>query len=179
MVEVRTRAKRKKEYVITPLGVLVSVLLETLRTFFDPEKHGLRKAIVSRVEEELRSRGFSVKNLLSSQLSLATPADLHVASDDVSVFLYIAASGDEALVKAVMGLGLGALNGGGAVVVVATPEKPCISLSGEERVHIVYYDPDSVEGAAKEIARSIEQVLEERRVILAEPSIIATRMHRI
>ncbi len=153
---------RKKTYVITPLGVMASILLRTLNELFDKEKHELKKRIVGLVENELRSRGLKTRNLLLARCNLATPADLQVTREGHSVLLYVATSGDEALVKAVMGLGVSALSKRRTAVIVATPEKPCMSLNnGGESVHIVYYDAESVEGAAREIAESVTRVLEE------------------
>ncbi len=165
MVEEKNTGK-KKTYIITPLGVMASILLGTLGELFDKERHELRKEIVSRVEEELRARGLKTRNLLLARCSLATPADLQVTREGRSVLLYVATSGDEALVKAILGLGVSALSKRRTIVIVATPEKPCISLSdrGNERVYIIYYDPGSVEGAAREIAESVERVLGENQI---------------
>lgn len=165
MVEEKNTGK-KKTYIITPLGVMASILLGTLNGLFDKEKHELKKEIVDMVENELRARGLKTRNFLRACCSLATPADLQVTREGHNVLLYVATSGDEALVKAVLGLGVSALSKRRTIVIVATPEKPCISLNdgNNERVHIIYYDTGSVEGAAREIAESVERVLEENQV---------------
>lgn len=179
MVEEKN-AGRKKTYVITPLGVMASILLRTLGELFDKEKHGLKKEIVSRVERELKAEGLRTRNLLLSRCSLATPADLQVTSEGHSVLLYVATSGDEALVKAVMGLGVSALSKRKTIVIVATPEKPCMSIASEDNkvIHMVYYDIGNVEGAAKEIAESIKRVLEESHVP-REPGAPGIRVLRV
>ena len=171
---------RKKTYVITPLGVMASILLRTLRELLDKERHELKKEIVSRVEKELKDKGLRTRNLLLSRCSLATPADLQVTSEGHSVLLYVATSGDEALVKAVMGLGVSALSKRKTIVIVATPEKPCMSItSGNNKmIHMVYYDIGSVEGAAKEIAESIKRVLEESHAS-QEPGAPSIRVLRV
>lgn len=180
MVEEKNTGK-KKTYIITPLGVMASILLGTLGELFDKEKHELKKEIVNRVEEELRARGLKTRNLLLARCSLATPADLQVTGRGHSVLLYVATSGDEALVKAILGLGVSALSKRKTIVIVATPEKPCMSLSdrGNEMVHIVYYDSGSVEGAAREIAESVERVLRENQVAYEAATTPSVRVLRI
>ncbi len=180
MVEEKNTGK-KKTYIITPLGVMASILLGTLGELFDKEKHELKKEIVNRVEEELRARGLKTRNLLLARCSLATPADLQVTGRGHSVLLYVATSGDEALVKAILGLGVSALSKRKTIVIVATPEKPCMSLSdrGNEMIHIVYYDPGSVEGAAREIAESVERVLGENQVSYEAAATPSVRVLRI
>ncbi len=180
MVEEKNTGK-KKTYIITPLGVMASILLGTLGELFDKEKHELKKEIVNRVEEELRARGLKTRNLLLARCSLATPADLQVTGRGHSVLLYVATSGDEALVKAILGLGVSALSKRKTIVIVATPEKPCMSLSdrGNEMIHIVYYDSGSVEGAAREIAESVERVLRENQVAYEAATTPSVRVLRI
>jgi predicted transcriptional regulator len=169
MVEERINGRRKKEYVITPLGAMASVLLSTLHSLFDKEQYEFRKRIVDLVEEELRRRGLRVRNLLATRCSLSTPADLFISNGERSTLLYIALNGDDAVVKSVIGLGASVLNNRRARVIVATPEKPCINLDdGRWLIYIVYYDPGSPAGAAREIARSVEHVLSEDAVILSE-----------
>ena len=180
MVEEKNAGK-KKTYIITPLGAMASILLGALGVLFDKERHELKKEIVNRVEEELRARGLKTRNLLLARCSLATPADLQVTREGLSVLLYVATSGDEALVKAILGLGVSALSKRRTIVIVATPEKPCISLSdrSNERAHIIYYDPGSVEGAAREIAESVERVLEENQVAYEAATTPSVRVLRI
>jgi len=179
MVEERANGK-KKVYMITPLGVMVSILLSTLSSLFDKDHYELKKRLVGLVEKELMRRGLRVRNLLSMKCSLSTPADLHISNGEKSVLLYIALNGDEAVVKGVIGLGASVLGRSRTSVIVATPEKPCMSLGSDRgAVHIVYYDPDSLVGAAKEIARSVERVLSEESAICAELGSRGLGMFRI
>jgi predicted transcriptional regulator len=162
--ELSLESSLRKTYVLTPHGLAVLVLLETISSMLDGEAHEVKQQIAEKAAELLRERGYYVKNLLAHRCSFERIAELHAVKNGKHVHIYLAANGSEAVVKALAGLGAAVMHEESVYVVVAAFEKPCIEL--EKRVNsflrIVYVDQRSPEGAAKTIAYMVEELVASR-----------------